>query len=81
MIPSKMISLSLSVKFTCNLSSESWILTNIYGPCQADKRALFIDWLANINMPDDENWLLMGDFNFIRKPTDRNKPGGDVMIC
>jgi hypothetical protein len=22
------------------------------------------------------NWLIMGDFNFIRKPSDRNKPGG-----
>jgi hypothetical protein len=26
----------------------------------------------------DENWLLVGDFNFIRSQDDRNKPGGDV---
>jgi hypothetical protein len=27
-------------------------------------------------MPDDMDWLVLGDFNFIRKPSDRNKPGG-----
>lgn len=26
----------------------------------------------------DTDWILMGDFNFIRAPTDRNRPGGDV---
>jgi hypothetical protein len=29
-------------------------------------------------MPDDMDWLVLGDFSFIRKPTDRNKPGRDV---
>jgi hypothetical protein len=29
-------------------------------------------------MLDDMDWLVLVDFNFIRKPTDRNKPGGDV---
>lgn len=29
-------------------------------------------------MPGDTDWILMGDFNFIRAPTDRNRPGGDV---
>jgi hypothetical protein len=29
-------------------------------------------------MPDNTDWIVMGDFNFIRKPSDRNKPGGDV---
>ena len=29
-------------------------------------------------MPPDEDWILMGDFNFIRSPSDRNKPGGDI---
>jgi hypothetical protein len=34
---------SLSMKFTCKISLDSWILTNIYGPCQAEKKARFID--------------------------------------
>jgi len=29
-------------------------------------------------MPPEVNWLLAGDFNLNRKPTDRNKPGGDL---
>jgi hypothetical protein len=29
-------------------------------------------------MPDDTDWLIMGDFNFIRNPKDRNKPGGNI---
>ena len=29
-------------------------------------------------MPNDIDWIIMGDFNFIRTPEDRNTPGGDV---
>lgn len=54
------------------------MLTNIYGPSQADRKAEFIDWFSNIDMPDDKDWIIMGDFNFIRQPPDRNRPGGDV---
>jgi exonuclease III len=67
---------SLSIKFICKASLDSWILTNIYGPCQAERKARFIDWFANIDMPDDTDWLIVGDFNFIRSPSDRNKRGG-----
>ena len=53
-------------------------MTNVYGPCQPEKRCAFIDWFANIDIPIDTNWLVLGDFNFIRGPADRNKPGGDI---
>jgi exonuclease III len=69
---------SLSIKFTCKSSLDSWILTNIYDPCQAERKAMFLDWFANIDMPDDTDWLIVRDFNFIRSPSDRNKPGGDT---
>ena len=29
-------------------------------------------------MPDDIQWLIVGDFNLIRKPEDRNRPGGNI---
>ena len=29
-------------------------------------------------MPDNMDWLVLGDFNLIRRLTDRNKSGGDV---
>ena len=38
----------------------------------------FTNWLFDLNIPDDENWLILGDFNFIRSMNDRNKPGGDT---
>lgn len=69
---------SLSVKFTCNSSAHTWILTNIYGPCEQTDKIEFLNWFSNIRMPPDEDWILMGDFNFIRSPSDRNKPGGDI---
>lgn len=28
-------------------------------------------------MPDDVNWLLVGDFNLYRNPSDRNREGAD----
>jgi hypothetical protein len=28
-------------------------------------------------MPDEQNWIILGDFNLIRMPKNRNKHGGD----
>jgi hypothetical protein len=72
---------SISVTFTCNLSMNSWILTNVYGPSQAEGKAYFTEWFTNIDMPEDMDCLILGDFNFIRQQSDRNKPGGDIMEC
>jgi exonuclease III len=69
---------SILVKFTCNLSGNIWILTSIYGPCHAEGKDQFIDWFGNSDMPDDTDWIIMGDFNFIRNPTGRNKQGGNI---
>ena len=29
-------------------------------------------------MPEQVDWLILGDFNLLRSPADRNKPGGDA---
>ena len=29
-------------------------------------------------MPPEILWMIVGDFNLIRSPEDRNRPGGDV---
>ena len=29
-------------------------------------------------MPDNTDWLIVGDFNLIRKLENRNRPGGDL---
>jgi hypothetical protein len=31
-------------------------------------------------MPDDCLWIIMGNFNLIRRPKNRNKPGGDSYL-
>jgi hypothetical protein len=51
---------------------------SVYGPCHGELRDDFIQWLFNLNIPDDELWLIMGDFNFIRSQDNRNLPGGDM---
>lgn len=37
-----------------------------------------MNWFGNIQMPDDIDWLVVGDFNLYRKPEDRNRPAGNV---
>jgi hypothetical protein len=51
-------------------------LTNIYGPSQVERKSDFIEWFSNMDMPDDMDWLIMGDFNFIRNlQTETNQEG------
>ena len=71
-------SFALSVHFSSTQSAQSWTLINIYGPCVGERRYQFINWLFNLDIPDEEDWLIVGDFNFIRSPDNRNKPGGNV---
>lgn len=68
---------AISVEITCKLSSESWILTNIYAPCTTDGKASFLEWFKHIDMSDDIKWLTVGDFNLMRSPENRNKDGGN----
>lgn len=67
-----------SVMFISLLSGASWLLTNIYVPCTDEGKRQFITWFKNIQMPDNVDWLVVGDFNFIRKAEDRNKPGANI---
>ena len=68
---------SLSIRFTSTQSGEQWILTNIYGPCQLDKRIEFLNRFQDIDMPCETKWIIMGDFNYIRYPSNRNREGGN----
>jgi hypothetical protein len=56
-----------SVMFISLLSGASWLLTNIYVPCTDEGKRQFITWFKNKQMPDNVDWLVVGDFNFIRK--------------
>jgi hypothetical protein len=69
---------ALSVHFNSTHSSKSWILVNIYGCYVGELRYGIVKCLFDLAILPGEDWLLVGDFNFIRSPTNRNKPGGNV---
>ena len=52
------------------------MLANVYGPCAGDDRIEFTSLLYDVQIPNDQAWLLIGDFNYMQAPVDRNKPGG-----
>lgn len=59
-------------------NDDPWILTFVYGPCDAEGKDAFISWFENIQMPEDVDWMVVGDFNLYRKPKDRNRPRGNI---
>ena len=67
---------ALSVELTSLHAMQ--ILTNVYGPCTSDRKRAFTHWLKNIQTPPDVDRLLVGDFNLIREPENRNKPWRDL---
>jgi hypothetical protein len=69
-----------SVKLTSKLTGKKWVLTNIYAPCTADDKLEFLRWIKNISMPDSRSWIIVGDFNLIRRPENKNKTGGDSTL-
>jgi len=68
-------------KMTAKHNGEFWFLANIYGPCSHDGKRDFLRWFKHYNITDTENWLLVGDFNLLRKPENRNRVGVTSMRC
>lgn len=66
---------AISVKFTSTINSNEWVLTNAYGPCTAEGKRAFMHWFKYIQMLEHIDWLIVGDFNLIWSPDNRNKPG------
>jgi hypothetical protein len=71
-------SYSITVNLLGRINNKSIHVTNIYGPSQSAQKLPFITWLMNLDIDDYENWVLGGDFNLIRNPENRNKPGRDL---
>ena len=69
---------SVDVSFKSVHNSGKWTLVSVYGPCEGQPRDDFVSWLYHLTIPLDENWLLLGDFNFICSLDNRNLPGGDI---
>jgi hypothetical protein len=69
---------ALPVELHATKSEVYWTLTNIYAPCVDNEQFQFLQWIHNIHIPADENYMMVGDFNLIRSPQDRNSAGGNV---
>lgn len=68
-------SFAITIKFSARHNGDTWFLTNIYGPCTHDGKRAFLHWFKHYTISDDDNWLVVGDFNLIRKPENRNRLG------
>jgi hypothetical protein len=69
---------AMSLEFTSSISNASWVLINVYAPCTSDGKQRFLNWFHNIDMSKEIDWLVVGDFNLMRKPKNRNKPGSNL---
>ena len=59
-------------------NGDSWLLSNIYGPCDEPERTEFISWFRDCDVDDTINWLFLGDFNFYRSLENKNRSGGNL---
>lgn len=62
------------------MSSDRLILMNIYGPCTHEGKAQFLEWFSSVDIRDDMDWLVVGDFILIRYLENRKKPGEDINL-
>jgi exonuclease III len=54
---------AIQIQFTSTHNSDKWTLVNVYGPCKGPDRDDFVQWLYDLEIPSQELWLLLGDFN------------------
>jgi hypothetical protein len=54
------------------------VVVVVVGPCQGPDRDNFVQWLNNLHLDAEDNWMLAGDFNFYRSISDRNRDGGNM---
>jgi exonuclease III len=69
---------AISIEFLSKHDQSAWLLTNVYGPCTSEGKIVFLNWLKDIQIAQEVDWLVVGDFNLIRGPHNRNKPRGNL---
>jgi hypothetical protein len=68
----------LAINFTSLISHDSFVVVNVYGPCEGTSRENFVAWLFSLNIGSDDLWLILGDFNFYRFVENRNRDGANM---
>lgn len=69
---------SLYFQFTSIHTGNTWILTNRYGPCQTEARTESVNWLQQIQVPDETGCMILGDFKHVRCPKNRSRPVSEM---
>jgi hypothetical protein len=55
------------------LGGMAWDLTGVYGPQHENEKMSFLAELLNIRNMMKHEWLILGDFNMIRREREKNK--------
>lgn len=71
---------AVAICFSSKFDACTWNLVSVYGPCVEPARSMFISWHRNLDMQDEENWIVLGDFNFYRSLENRNRNGATSRI-
>jgi hypothetical protein len=61
---------SLVITLPTFICEDFYVLTSFYGP--TNMKGFFLNWLHDMDMPNDINWIIVGDFNLIRSLEDAN---------
>jgi exonuclease III len=75
-VDSESFALRLQVTSVHNLAV--WNLITVYGPTREPARTNFVSWLFSLDIAPEDQFLILGDFNFYRTNSNRNRPGGNT---
>jgi hypothetical protein len=64
---------SLSVRVCSRLIDVAWDLAGVYGPQPENEKMTFLTELRNIRNMMKPKWLILGNFNMIRRAREKNK--------
>lgn len=63
---------TLTTKFTLNADGSAFFVTNVYAPTLCSEKLAFLAEIADLASQIDGPWLLLGDYNLTREPSDKN---------
>lgn len=69
---------AIAVDLISKIDGSEWTVLNVYGPCTDEGKKEFTDYLKSITIPDNEEWIIMGDFNLYRTSENRNREGANI---
>lgn len=61
-----------TLTFTSLTLPSPFCVTNVYGPTNRSEKPIFLAELKAIAPPENTPWLVVGDFNLIRFPHEKN---------